>query len=212
MKEPTSFGVFDLKPPTEDVWKLHMTTRTFKICYKRMDARSLADIKEFGVRVSGIPRFDKEIKNELVTSARVTIARMLEYRQRGVAFHVNKKVDLLHIYDVLTTFINDSLWKKYRTINGATEVDVDKLQAAQSLRADIYNVVKFDLALQQAKPELDLEGYATLPVTGNFFDAPELVPTADLIEKAKAQEAPDEFGVILGDALAKLIETSRRDF
>ena len=128
---------YNRKDTTIGIWDIR-----YLVTYNFLNARSINDIKARGVRVTGIKRFDNEVKHEVVR-AWLSINEMVDFYKRGIDIGIVHRGDIVKIYEAIQDHLYEAISCTKQSINVPVKlledlVDLDKFAKA------IYQFAKYD--------------------------------------------------------------------
>ena len=135
---------FDRKDTTIGIWDIR-----YHVTYNFLNARSINDIKARGVRVTGIKRFDNEVKHEVVR-AWLSINEMLGLYKRGIDVGIINRSDVVKIYEAVQDHLYEAISSTKQSINVPVKILEDLVDLDKFARS-IYEHAKFDFS---QKPEV----------------------------------------------------------
>ena len=135
---------FDRKDTTIGIWDIR-----YHVTYNFLNARSINDVKARGVRVTGIKRFDNEVKHEVVR-AWLSINEMLDLYKRGIDVGIINRADVVKIYEAVQDHLYESISSTKQSINVPVKILEDLVDLDKFARS-IYEHAKFDFS---QKPEV----------------------------------------------------------
>lgn len=97
---------------TIDPVKEKITNYYYKCRFSYLQSRTVEDIKNTGVVVTGISEIDKDIDNQLVTTY-LTIEQMVNYFKEGVSIRLVSQADVKTIYEAIDDYLES--WKSQLT-------------------------------------------------------------------------------------------------
>lgn len=113
----------------------------YKVRFSYLQSRTVDDLKNTGVVVTGIKEIDKDIENQLITSY-LTIDQMVKYFQNGVSIRVVSQSDVKLIYEAIDNYLE--AWKAQLTygvnIGGAP---FEYLMAMDRFANSVYEHAKY---------------------------------------------------------------------
>lgn len=132
VRKDTTIGIWDIR---------------YLVTYNFLDSRSINDVKARGVRVTGIKRFDTEVKHELVR-AWLTINQMVDFYKRGIAVGIVNRSDIVKIYEAIQDHLFEAISATRQSINIPVKlledlVDLDKFAKA------VYEHAKYDFTQKE---------------------------------------------------------------
>lgn len=135
---------FDRKDTTIGIWDIR-----YHVTYNFLNSRSINDIKARGVRVTGIKRFDNEVKHEVVR-AWLSINEMLGLYKRGIDVGIINRSDVVKIYEAVQDHLYEAISSTKQSINVPVKILEDLVDLDKFARS-IYEHAKFDFS---QKPEV----------------------------------------------------------
>lgn len=135
---------FDRKDTTIGIWDIR-----YHVTYNFLNARSINDVKARGVRVTGIKRFDNEVKHEVVR-AWLSINEMLGLYKRGIDVGIINRSDVVKIYEAVQDHLYEAISSTKQSINVPVKILEDLVDLDKFARS-IYEHAKFDFS---QKPEV----------------------------------------------------------
>lgn len=135
---------FDRKDTTIGIWDIR-----YHVTYNFLNARSINDVKARGVRVTGIKRFDNEVKHEVVR-AWLSINEMLGLYKRGIDVGIINRSDVVKIYEAVQDHLYEAISSTKQSINVPVKILEDLVDLDKFARS-IYDHAKFDFS---QKPEV----------------------------------------------------------
>lgn len=135
---------FNRKDTTIGIWDIR-----YHVTYNYLNSRSINDVKARGVRVTGIKRFDNEVKHEVVR-AWLSINEMLDLHKRGIDVGVINRADIVKIYEAIQDHLYDSITSVKQSINVPVKILEDLVELDKFAKV-IYEHAKYDFA---QKPEV----------------------------------------------------------
>lgn len=135
---------FDRKDTTIGIWDIR-----YHVTYNFLNARSINDVKARGVRVTGIKRFDNEVKHEVVR-AWLSINEMLGLYKRGIDVGIINRTDVVKIYEAVQDHLYEAISSTKQSINVPVKILEDLVDLDKFARS-IYEHAKFDFS---QKPEV----------------------------------------------------------
>lgn len=167
----------------------------FKVRMPYLQTRSLQDIKNTGVAVTGIREIDNDIPNQQLTTM-LTIAQMAEYYQEGVPIRVVMYEDIKTIYSYISQHIH--AWKsrlQYGVNIGNAPIQ-DLILLDQFANA-IYDHAKYQFTTEIADSLIGQHFAKTQRATvNNFFNSRvigQLNKPANFSYKDKYEEKEEEY-------------------
>ncbi len=97
---------------TIDPVKEKINNYYYKCRFSYLQSRTVEDIKNTGVVVTGIREIDKDIDNQLITSY-LTIEQMVNYFKQGVSIRLVSQADVKTIYAAIDDYLES--WKSQLT-------------------------------------------------------------------------------------------------
>lgn len=113
----------------------------FKVRIPWLQSRSIEDIKNTGVVLSGVPEIDRDINNQWQTTM-LTISQMADYFKEGVAIRVVSSSDVKTIYNHISSHIHAWKSRLERGIN-IGDSPVDDLILLDRFANTIYDHAKY---------------------------------------------------------------------
>ena len=135
---------FDRKDTTIGIWDIR-----YHVTYNFLNSRSINDVKARGVRVTGIKRFDNEVKHEVVR-AWLSINEMLGLYKRGIDVGIINRSDVVKIYEAVQDHLYEAISSTKQSINVPVKILEDLVDLDKFARS-IYEHAKFDFS---QKPEV----------------------------------------------------------
>lgn len=142
----------------------------FKVRMPYLQTRSLQDIRNTGVAVTGIREIDNDIPNQQLTTM-LTIAQMAEYFKEGVSIRVVHYEDIKTIYEYISQHIH--VWKSRleRGIN-IGNAPVEDLILLDQFANTIYDHAKYQFTADIADSLIGQHFAKTQRATvNNFFNS-----------------------------------------
>lgn len=167
----------------------------FMVRMPYLQTRSLQDIKNTGVAVTGIREIDNDIPNQMQTTM-LTIAQMAEYFQEGVPIRVVKYEDIKMIYEYISQHIH--AWKS-RLQYGVNigNAPIEDLILLDQFANTIYDHAKYQFTAEIADSLIGQHFAKTQRATvNNFFNSRtigHLNKPANFSYKDKYEEKEEEY-------------------
>lgn len=121
------------------------TTKLWDYLYKvrvpYIQSRHMDDIRNHGVRISGIQEVDKDIVNQWFTTM-LPVSTMVEYFKEGVPIKICSSKDVKEIYDSISQHIHAWKTRLERGIN-IGDAPIDDLIALDKFANVIYEHAKY---------------------------------------------------------------------
>lgn len=138
-----------------------------------VQSRHPEDIKHFGVRVSGLKEYDKNIKNEWITTM-LSITSMLNYYKEFVPMRIVDINDTKIIYDLISEHLHAWKRKLERGIN-IGDSPIRDLIELDKLANVIYQHAKYQFINEEVSSLLAKAMTTTQTINAsNFFKTKEL--------------------------------------
>lgn len=151
-----------------------------------VQSRHPEDIKHFGVRVSGIKKYDKNIQNELITTM-LSVTSMVNYFKEFVPIRIVQYTDTKLIYDLISDHILAWKRKLERGIN-IGDSPIQELIEMDKFANAIYDHAKYQFMTEEVNSLLAKAMNNTQMLNAsNFFKTKEL---NDISNKSR-----DTFGI-----------------
>lgn len=133
---------FNRKDTTIGIWDIR-----YHVTYNFLNSRSINDVKVRGVRVTGIKRFDNEVKHEVVR-AWLTINEMVGFYKRGIDVGIINRSDIVKIYEAIQDHLYEAITCTKQSINIPVKlledlVDLDKFAKT------IYEFAKYEFTQKE---------------------------------------------------------------
>ena len=126
-------------PTTDPRWPIFGQLYLVRVPVLQM--RSVEDIKEFGVPISGDDRTDKMISDE-ERKVMLPISRLVELNKQGCRIGVVNGADTKNIYDAISIYLE--IWKEKMTNRlNQVNIPVDDLIALDQFAHQIYDRAKW---------------------------------------------------------------------
>lgn len=126
---------------TIDPVKEKITGYYYKCRFSYLQSRTVEDIKNTGVVITGIKEIDKDIDNQLITTY-LTIEQMVNYFKEGVSIRLTSQSDIKIIYAAIDEYLES--WKSQLTYGvniGAAPFEY--LMAMDRFANSIYEHAKY---------------------------------------------------------------------
>jgi len=119
----------------------------YKIRYNFFQSRSIEDIRERGVYVTGIKAFDSQIKNEQVDGY-MTIQMAMDLFKRGVEMALVNPSELMPMYNEISDYLEHSM-KLVQDSPNAQEETIRKIIDVDTFCRAVFEHAKFELKVSQ---------------------------------------------------------------
>lgn len=151
---------------TAKIWEWY-----YRCMVPALQSRSVEDIRERGVIVTGIKDLDEGLKNDWVLRD-MTINQMVDLFKKGVSVRVIKDADVKDIYDTIQTHL--TLWVEHiRTGLNVRDAPIDDLVFMDRFAGAVYPHAKYLFTPEALGSVLGEEMMRLNRVTlHNFFEAP----------------------------------------
>lgn len=143
----------------------------YKVRIPYMRSRSIKDIRERGTVVSGIPAYDNDINNQMLTTM-INISTMVDYFKEGVPVRVVDPSDCKAIYEAISAHIYawKSILERGINIGGAP---IEDLITLDRFANTVYEHAKYQFTADTANSIFaqHLSGIQRINAQ-NFFNKP----------------------------------------
>ena len=121
----------------------------FRIWIPQLYLTSLAENRALGSYTSGNSKLDREQSRQPVAIA-ATIARMIEFYQRGISIEFDNLADCVRIYDTILEHINDFQKHIVESTWMAKEVPWDDLKVMDEFAGEVFFKARGRIATREA--------------------------------------------------------------
>jgi hypothetical protein len=153
--------------------------RLFRCRFPHLQTLTEADIRTFGMPVTGNSIVDKSMANQWITTS-ICIAKMVEYHKDGVPIRVVNISDTKIIYEHITKHLQAWRLRLERGIN-IGDAPIDDLVAMDAFANSVYAHAKYQFTRGIAGSILmrHMSGVMKLNKTNMIKIKPEVAPSAD---------------------------------
>jgi hypothetical protein len=116
-------------------------THLYRVRLPYLKSRTISDIKEKGVVLSGVPEIDRDIRNQWMVTM-LSIAQMLEYYKEDVPLRVTSGSDVKEIYQHISDYIYAWKQRLERGIN-IGDAPIDDLIMLDRFANTVYEHAKY---------------------------------------------------------------------
>jgi hypothetical protein len=117
---------------TKDIWEYLFLARV-----PYLQSRTIAEMKKYGVRLSGVKSEDANIKNEWLTTY-MSIAQMVDYHKDGVPVRIVDPSELPKMYEFISRHL--TLWKHQLEVGiNIGDAPIDDLVAMDNFATTLYD-------------------------------------------------------------------------
>jgi len=191
---------------------LDTTTKLWDYLYKvrvpYIQSRHIGDIREHGVRVSGIKEVDKDIINQWFTTM-LPISTMAEYYKEGVAIRICSTKDVKEIYESISAHIHAWKTRLERGIN-IGDAPIDDLILLDKFANSIYEHAKYQFTQETVDSIMTQQLSKLQRITAqNFFNTKSMLnpnASSDGITRINADD-PDKPNYPERDELGEFFKT-----
>lgn len=124
-----------------------LVSNLYKIRYNFFQSRSIEDIRQRGVYVTGNKKFDNQAKNETVDGI-MTIRMAMDLYKRGVDMWLVNHSELMGMYNEVNDFLNQAI-RRVKDSPNAQEDTVRDIIEVDAFCKIIFEHAKFDLKVSQ---------------------------------------------------------------
>jgi len=119
----------------------------YKIRYNFFQSRSIEDIRQRGVAVTGNKKFDAQAKNETVDGI-MTIRMAMDLYKRGVDMWLVNHSELMTMYNEISDFLNQAI-RRVKDSPNAQEDTVRDILEVDAFCKVVFEHAKFEIKVNQ---------------------------------------------------------------
>ena len=121
---------------TKGIWEY-----LYKVRVPYLQSRTLEDIRDHGVVLSGVPEIDRDIQNQWITTM-MCVADMVTYYRASVPIRVVSRGDIKEIYESISRHID--AWKDRLQIGlNVGDAPIEDLIALDRFANTVYDEAKY---------------------------------------------------------------------
>jgi len=164
----------------------------YKVRFSYLQSRTVNDLKNTGVVITGVREIDKDIENQLITTY-LTIEQMVKYFQEGVSIRVVLQSDIKLIYEAIDNYLE--AWKAQLTygvnIGGAP---FEYLMAMDRFANSVYEHAKYHFTEDNISSIMARHLSEISGLNGqNFFRQVPVVNNATKTEEEEGRQSLNDF-------------------
>ena len=175
--------------------------RLFKVRVPHLQSRTLEDIADTGVVLSGVPEIDRDIPNQWLTTY-MSIATMVGYYKETVPMKVVEYNDCKTIYELVSKHIYT--WKHVLDTGlNIGDSPIEDLITLDQFANAVYDKAKYIIPKEDINPGISKQLAAVTKInTGNFFNSSYVNPMNNPTKQEPTIQDRNELGDFFKNKLA----------